>query len=266
MEQEIKKGYKATDKNMQCQGFQYAVGGEYYHPGALNLCPNDSDLKQGKGGFHFCENPLDVLDYYNLCDSEFHTVEAAGEIENDGKKSVTKNLKITATIGLPVFIKASIEYIRKTCLEEKPKEEASGDSAQLAASGYSAQLAASGDSAQLAASGDYAKLAASGDSAQLAASGYYAKLAASGDSAQLAASGYSAQLAAFGDDSIVAGIGIKNQAKGKTGTWIILAEWKLDENKGRYIPVCVKSAKIDGKRIKADTYYRLEGKKFVEYK
>ena len=221
MEQEIKKGYKATDKNMQCQGFQYAVGGEYYHPGALNLCPNDSDLKQGKGGFHFCENPLDVLDYYNLCDSEFHTVEAAGEIENDGKKSVTKNLKITATIGLPVFIKASIEYIRKTCLEEKPKEEASG---------------------------------------------YYAKLAASGDSAQLAASGYSAQLAAFGDDSIVAGIGIKNQAKGKTGTWIILAEWKLDENKGRYIPVCVKSAKIDGKRIKADTYYRLEGKKFVEYK
>ena len=212
MEQEIKKGYKATDKNMQCQGFQYAVGGEYYHPGALNLCPNDSDLKQGKGGFHFCENPLDVLDYYNLCDSEFHTVEAAGEIENDGKKSVTKNLKITATIGLPVFIKASIEYIRKTCLEEKPKEEASGDSAQLAASGYSAQLAA------------------------------------------------------FGDDSIVAGIGIKNQAKGKTGTWIILAEWKLDENKGRYIPVCVKSAKIDGKRIKADTYYRLEGKKFVEYK
>jgi hypothetical protein len=199
VKQEIKTGYKATDKNMQCQGFQYAVGGEYHHPGELKLCPNDTELKQGKGGFHFCENPLDVLDYYNLCDSEFHTVESKGKTDGDGKKSVTKNLKLTATIGLPGFVKASIEYIRKVCTEENPEKENSGDSAQLAASGDYAQLAASGDFAKLAASGDSAKLAASGDFAKLAASGDSAKLAASGDYAKLAASGDSAQLAASGD-------------------------------------------------------------------
>ena len=41
--------------------------------------------------------------------------------------------------------------------------------------------------------------------------------------------------------------------KGKKGTWITLAEWKYIDNE--YVPVCVKTKKIDGVKIKEDTFY-----------
>ena len=93
-----------------------------------------------------------------------------------------------------------------------------------------------------------------------------AQLASSGDYAQLASSGYSAQLASSGEDSVVAGIGIKNIAKAALGNWIVLAEWVWDEEKERYIPVCIKSAQIDGETLKPDVFYKLEGGAFVEAK
>ena len=267
-ENEIVLGYKATDKDMKCRGKQYAVGETYEHDGEISLC---------REGLHFCQNPLDVLDFYDLCDSEFLSVEAHGKCESDDKKTVTNKLKVTASIGLPGLIKASVDWIfsqtKKSKTKDSSKLAASGYSSKLAASGYSSQLAASGDSSKLAASGYYSQLAASGyssqlaasgDSSKLAASGDYSKLAASGDSSKLAASGYSSKLAASGDSSIAAGIGINNIAKAKKGNWIVLAEWKYSDELSRWIPVCVLSAQVDGKIIKEDMYYRVFKGKLVE--
>ena len=61
-----------------------------------------------------------------------------------------------------------------------------------------------------------------------------------------------------------AAIGIDSVIKGAVGNWITLAEWVYDNDKQRYIPVCVKSAQIDGEIIKADTWYKLSGGEFVE--
>ena len=47
-------------------------------------------------------------------------------------------------------------------------------------------------------------------------------------------------------------------SKGSQGNWIVCAEWV----KG--VPVSVKSTKVDGKKIKADTWYQLRDGKFVE--
>ena len=82
----------------------------------------------------------------------------------------------------------------------------------------------------------------------------------------MAASGNSSQLEITGEDSVGAAIGIDNIARGKIGCWITLAEWRIDENKKKYVPVCVKSVKIDGKKIKENTFYKLEKGKFVEVK
>ena len=215
-------GYKATDKNLQCLGYQYVVGETYTHDGEISLC---------NSGFHFCENPLDVLDYYNLCESEFLTVEADGKCKRDDKKTVTNKLKVSASIGLPGFIKASVEWIFKN---NKDK------------------------------STDCCKIAASGDFSQLAASGYSSKLAASGYSSKLAASGDFSKLAASGDYSIAAGIGINCTAKGSLGSWIVLAEWSFENDKNRWVPVCVLSSQVDGKNLKADTFYKVKGGEFVE--
>lgn len=61
-------------------------------------------------------------------------------------------------------------------------------------------------------------------------------------------------------------IGFDSKIKGKKDNWIVLAEWVFDEDIEKYIPVCVKTAQIDGKVLKEDTFYKLENGKFVEVK
>ena len=51
-------------------------------------------------------------------------------------------------------------------------------------------------------------------------------------------------------------------AKAKIGSWITLAEWKMID--GEYTPVCVKTEKVDGERIKEDTFYKLVDGEFKE--
>ena len=95
----------------------------------------------------------------------------------------------------------------------------------------------------------------SGNSAQIGSSGYYA---------QIGSSGYSAQINSTGEDAVIMCAGRKSKAKGKKGSWITLAEWVKDEEKGRYVPICVKTERVDGEKIKDDTYYTLKNGEFVE--
>ena len=56
---------------------------------------------------------------------------------------------------------------------------------------------------------------------------------------------------------------IKGKARTKTiSTRLTLAEWKIVNEE--YAPVCVKTERVDGVRIKEDTYYKLENGVFVE--
>ena len=58
--------------------------------------------------------------------------------------------------------------------------------------------------------------------------------------------------------------GNNSMAKAKVGSWITLAEWCWNNEKNRCIPICVKTEYVDGEKIKADTWYKLESGKFVE--
>jgi len=248
--------FKAFGPNWKCRGHQFEVGKTYTHDGDVTAC---------ESGYHSCENPLDVLNYYDLTTSKFAEVEASGKIsrhEGDSKFA-SASIKIKAELTLSAFIGAAVKWVIGNASKDSKAGDrvkaasghyaqlaASGHSAQLAASGDSAQLAASGDSAQLAASGHSAKLAASGNSAQLAASGHYAKLAASGNSAQLAASGDSAQLAASGDSAVIASSAFQSQAKGANGTWIALAEFD-----GNYKCIGFAVGCIGKDGLLPDTYY-----------
>jgi hypothetical protein len=49
------KGYKAYKKGLVCKGFQYEEGKIFKTDKAI-CCST---------GFHFCENPLDTLNYYD---------------------------------------------------------------------------------------------------------------------------------------------------------------------------------------------------------
>ena len=248
------KGYKAFEKGMVCKGKQYAE----------NTVFEEEKAEVCECGMHFCENPLDVLDYYPLVNgngelTEFAEVEALDEaLTDDNRKYCTKKLKIGAKLDLPAFVKASIDFqFEKTPVEKTIKEckNASGDSAQCVSSGDSAQCVSSGDSAKCVSSGYSAKCVSSGDYAQCVSSGY---------SAKCVSSGYSAKCVSSGDSSVIAGVGVNNIAKAVKGCWITLAEWKYDENKNRYIPVCVKTEYVDGKKIKENVFYKLVDGEFTE--
>ena len=62
----IVKGFKATNKEMECKGFKFELGKWYEHQGELSLC---------NSGFHFCPHPSGVWEYYPI-DSRVFEIEA----------------------------------------------------------------------------------------------------------------------------------------------------------------------------------------------
>ena len=75
--------------------------------------------------------------------------------------------------------------------------------------------------------------------------------------------GYRSVASAEGKESFAINTGYFGKAKGALGCWIACAEWAKDESGNRH-PVDFRTAKVDGKDIKADTWYRLQNGKFVE--
>ena len=273
------KGYKGFNPGLICKDKQYQENTIFEEPEA-KICEK---------GMHFCENPFDVLDYYDLIRSdgtpnEFTEVEALDEPKTDDKKKFcSRKLKIGVKLGLSGFIKACVDFVLEKTIAEAPSENvysrdsarigSSGDSAQIGSSGYSAQIGSSGYSARIGSSGYSARIGSSGYSAQIGSSGDSARIGSSGYSAQIGSSGYSARIGSSGDsarinctgsDSVICCAGHGSVVKAPIGCWITLAEWKYDGAKQRYVPACVKTEYVDGEKIKADTPYTLKNGEFVE--
>ena len=140
----------------------------------------------------------------------------------------------------------------------------SGDGAQIGSSGDGAQIGSSGNGAQIGSSGYGAQIGSSGDGAQIGSSGDGAQIGSSGDGAQIGSSGNDAKIDSTGEDCVIMCAGINSVAKASKGSWITLSEWSYSDKKQRYIPVCVKTEFVDGEKIKADTYYKLDGGVFKE--
>ena len=140
----------------------------------------------------------------------------------------------------------------------------SGYGAQIGSSGNDAQIGSSGYGAQIGSSGYGAQIGSSGNDAQIGSSGNGAKIGSSGYGAKIGSSGYGAKIDSTGEGCVIMCAGINSVAKASKGSWITLSEWSYSDKKQRYIPVCVKTEFVDGEKIKADTYYKLDGGVFKE--
>ena len=255
--------YKGFNKDLKCRGFQFEVGKEYSEKGDIKCCEN---------GFHCCENPFDVLDFYPIIDDDcnlnrYCEVEGSGKEDSDEKKKCYEKLTIKAEIGIKGFVSAMIKFVKekiKYCTNsgDSAKIGSSGDSAQIGSSGDFAQIGSSGDFAQIGSSGDSAQIGSSGDSAKIGSSGNSAQIGSSGNFAQIGSSGDSAQINSTGENSVICCAGNNCKVRAKKGSWITLAEWDLKD--GKYFPKCVKTEFVDGERILADVWYKLKDGEFVE--
>ena len=226
MAEKVIKSYKGFDSSLSCRGFQYEVGKEYEMDGLIECCER---------GFHACESPLEVFDHYDMLKSRFAEVEQSGIIdrEENSTKVCSSRIKIKAELKLSDIINIGVEWLKDITSPSKVKT-----GCALNDNGCEKE--------------------------QIGSSGVYAKIGSSGDYAKIGSSGDSAKIDSTGEYSVIMCAGNKSMAKAKIGSWITLAEWVYCEEKGRHVPVCVKTEYVDGENIKADTYYQLIGGVFTE--
>ena len=94
--------YKGFDEDLSCRGFQYEIGKEYCLDGELELCVN---------GFHACQNPLDVFDYYSMSSStRYAMVELWGDVDFaiDNEKLCATNIRIVKEMSIDELVEIGI--------------------------------------------------------------------------------------------------------------------------------------------------------------
>ena len=79
-----------------------------------------------------------------------------------------------------------------------------------------------------------------------------------GDQSAATNTGYRSAAKVTGKKSIALAMGYQAKACGALGCWLVLAEWNKDEI------IDMQLACVDGEKIKADTWYKLLGGKFVK--
>jgi hypothetical protein len=87
-------GYKATDANMRCRGFQFELGVWYEVDGDLSLCHH---------GFHFCDHPSGPWAYYSEPGTRVFTCEAEDVLDlpvepGADHKRVARRIRLVAEI------------------------------------------------------------------------------------------------------------------------------------------------------------------------
>ena len=191
----------------------------------------DDNIECCRRGFHACESPMEVFDHYGMLSSRFAEVEQSGKIdkESNSTKMCSSRIKIKAELKLADIINLGVEWLKEITAPSKTKANNSSND------------------------GDFAKIGSSGNFAQIGSSGNSAKIGSSGNFAQIDSSG---------QDSVIMCAGHGSKVKAAIGSWITLAEWKRIGDVWK--PVCVKTEQVDGKCIKADTYYKLIDGKFEE--
>ena len=223
------KAYKGFDENLKCKDFQYEIGKAYEEPEA-KLCEK---------GFHACEYPLDVFEYYapgnmsRYCEVDLDDV--SDKKSNKDSKRCGKKIAVKAEIGIAGLVKAAVKYTMEKAIPENSKH-ATGRQGAASATGWQGAASATGD--------------------QGAAS-------ATGDQGAASATGWRGAASATGTESVAAALGIDSKAKGALGCWIVIAEWESDE-KFNWHRKDVQCFKVDGENIKPDTWYTLKDGRPVE--
>ena len=300
---EIIKGYKGFNPDLTCRDFKYEVGKEYDIDKAVSC----------KTGFHFCENPFDVLNYYAPSSEKgmnrFCEVEGSGEFDkSENDKVACTHIKVNAEIGLQGLITAGIKFILDKVNWKDGKESNTGYRSAATNTGYQSAATNTGDQSAATNTGNQSAATNTGDQSAATNTGNRSAATNTGDwsaatntgnwsaatntgdwsaatntgnwsaatntgnrSAATNTGNWSAatntgdQSAASveGKDSIAIVTGKDSKAKGALGCWIVLTE-REDWN-GESHPIKeVKVFRVDGEKIKSDTYYKLVNGEAIE--
>ena len=211
--------YKGFDNAWKCRDFQYKVGKTFTHDGSVNAC---------ESGFHACEYPLDVFEYYPPAGSRFAVVKQYGELSRHDvdSKVASKSISIMAAISISGLVESAIEYTSRHCKPIDPESPAS----------------------------------ATGDHGAASATGTQGAASATGDQGAASAAGYKGAASATGKASVAAATGLNGSAKGASGCAIVLVRRDVD---GTIIHI--RASKVGENGVKPGVWYSLdENGEFME--
>ena len=233
------KAFKGFNKDMTCRDFQYKEGKTF----------KEDEAKLCIKGFHACLDPIDCFRYYEPNTSVYHEVDVdeVSDERNEDSKIVAKRIKIGAKISIAEICKLHFDY-----LSENIKDTDSNTSYRSAASNTGDYSAASNTGNRSAASNTGNRSAASN-------TGDYSAASNTGNRSAASNTGDCSAAEVSGMDSVAIVTGYKSKAKANLGSAIVIAERTRD---GKLIDI--KSAIVDGKTLKADTWYTLNNGKFIE--
>jgi len=258
-----KVNYKGFDKDLKCRGFQYEIGQEY----------ESKKAKACECGFHACEYPLDVFDYYAPSESRYCEVEQGGDIDNsESDKTCSTKIKINAEIGIAGIVKAAVEYIKERV---KWKDSAATNTGHCSAATNTGDCSAATNTGDRSAAtntgycsaatntGDRSAATNTGDRSAATNTGYCSAATNTGHCSAATNTGDRSASEVSGKDSVAIVTGKDSKARGTTGNWIVLTE-RGKWNSETYPIKDVQAFKVDGEIIKEMVWYKLVDGKPVE--
>ena len=255
--------YKGFDRNMQCRGYQFAIGQTYEHDGKVEACAS---------GFHACEHPLDVLEYYAPSESRYAVVEQRGDLSRHGEdtKVASRLITIKSEIDIAGLVRAAIEWTTKRCLPIDPASPASaagyrgaasatGDRGAASAAGYQGAASATGDHGVASATGHSGVASATGYQGVASATGEQGAASATGDRGAASATGDRGAASATGHRGVAVACGAFGRAMAAASGAIVLSARNADGSI-RYI----RASKVGDNGVEPDVWYSLnEAGEFV---
>lgn len=190
----------------------------------------ESEANCCKSGFHACKYPLDVFNYYAPVESRYCEVEQSGNMDTtaDDSKVASTKIKIGAELSIADLVRASLDFVLSKIKKDRGKR----------------------------AQGDYSAASVQGN---------YSAASAQGNYSAASVQGYGSAASAATGGNIAVACGYKCKAKASIGSAIVVCE-RGQWNGKEYPLINIKSAIVDGKNLKADTYYTLKNGEFVEAK
>ena len=210
---ETVKGYKGFNPDLTCRDFRYEVGKEY-------------DTKKTVGcqtGFHFCENPFGVFNYYAPSSEKginrFCEVEGSGEFDkSETDKVACTHIKVNAEIGLQGLITAGIKFILDKVNWKDDKESNTGNWSAATNIGNWSAATNTGDQSAATNTGDWSASTNTGYQSAATNTGDWSASTNTGYQSAATNTGYRSVATNTGDQSTVTNTGNQSAAT-NTGNW-----------------------------------------------
>ena len=226
------KAYKGFDKKLSCRGFVYEIGKQYE-------LPEGQEPIACECGFHACPNPADLFSFYPPNDgNRYCEVELSGMVDDTADdKLCASRIRIVRELTITELANAHREYVNAHLINDNEHTASNtGNRSSASNTGY------------------YSSASNTGDYSSASNTGNRSSASNTGNRSSAEVSGKGSIAAVFGKDS---------KARGSLGSALFLTE--RGEWDGETYPILnVLAVLVDGKEVKADTWYMLKNGKLEE--